>query len=123
MSKLLYRWSETDKKSESFYDKCVGQAPTICFVLTSKDRIWGMYTDIAWKNTGGWIKGNSNSQCFNFDEKGFHSYKVKPGKYEVGHHKNSIFHLCTPFIYGIEENDLPSAELLGHWDVHESGDR
>ena len=67
-SELIYRFSATDFKAETFHEICQGKAPTICFFLTKRGRIWGAFTDIPWKSDGEFAKANGNTFCFCFEQ-------------------------------------------------------
>ena len=75
-----------------------------------------MSTDIPWKNHGDWMKGNDQSFCFKFDDK-LHTYPVEKNKFEVGHFKESIYHMSTPFIAGKSIGEKANAALPAHWKV------
>ena len=65
--------------------------PTLCVVRTANN-IWGMFTDIAWKDSGKNAAGESNSFVFKFDG---NNIKVYPclglGPTEVTHSSQHVF--------------------------------
>ena len=57
--------SENGTKSENFHKICNDKGPTLTLVKTTKNKIFGGFTPLNWKNEGGFIYDKSN-QTFIF---------------------------------------------------------
>ena len=57
--------SENGTSSKDFHKKCDNQGPTLTLVKTTKNKIFGGFTPLAWKSHGGLTK-DLNNQTFIF---------------------------------------------------------
>ena len=87
-NKLLISWLEkmpkkvtllldSDRDGDSthtFFNKCSGKYPTIVLVKTTKDKRFGGYSSIPWKNTNGGNESDKNNFIFSLDKK--EKYKI-----------------------------------------------
>ena len=62
---LIFRMSENGSNSKDFHKFCDDKGPTLTLVKTSKNYIFGGFTPLNWKTSGGEIYDNSN-QTFLF---------------------------------------------------------
>ena len=72
--KSLYVASKDGDNPENFHSKCDGQSPTVSIFKTTKEYIFGGYTDKSWDNKSGNLK-TDNSFLFSFN-----IMKIYPGK-------------------------------------------
>ena len=67
--------SKIDSDSiETFLNKCSNKYPTIVFIKTTKNRRFGGYSSIPWKNTEGCFKKDINNFIFSLDKR--KKYKI-----------------------------------------------
>ena len=62
---LIFKMSENGNKSDDFHKYCDNKGPTLTLVKTTKNKIFGGFTPLNWKNKGYGIKDSSN-QTFIF---------------------------------------------------------
>jgi len=62
---LIFKMSKNGNKSEEFHKYCDDKGPTLTLVKTTKNKIFGGFTPLNWKNKGCGIKDPSN-QTFIF---------------------------------------------------------
>ena len=62
---LIFKMSEYGTKSENFHEICNDKGPTLTLVKATKNKIFGGFTPLNWKNEGGCIQDKSN-QTFIF---------------------------------------------------------
>ena len=62
---LIFKMSENGSDSEDFHKYCDNKGPTVVIVKTTKNMIFGGFTPLDWKNSGGYIYDKTN-QTFIF---------------------------------------------------------
>ena len=62
---LIFKMSENGTKSTDFHTYCDNKGPTLILVKTTKNKIFGGFTPLNWKNEGDGIK-DINNQTFIF---------------------------------------------------------
>ena len=69
--KLLYRATRDGNSSESFHQKCDNIKETLTIIKTTKDLIFGGYTEKTWEKSNGLNKKDENGIgfCFSVDLK------------------------------------------------------
>ena len=63
-AKLLYLGSKCNYKFDPYIEACKGKSPTICFIKTKNDKVFGAYTTQKWGSDG--ISTQSKDQGFVF---------------------------------------------------------
>ena len=63
--KLIFRMSENGSKSSDFHKYCDNKGPTLTIIKTTKNKLFGGFTPLDWKDKGGEIIDESN-QTFIF---------------------------------------------------------
>ena len=66
---------------ETFLIRCSDKFPTIVFIKTTKDRRFGGYSSIPWKNTNGSYERDMNSFIFSLDKR--KRYKINKSEYAI----------------------------------------
>ena len=67
--------SENGTTSEDFHKYCDNKGPTLILIKTTKNKIFGGFTPLNWKNKGFWIK-DSNNRTFIFSLNSKKKYKL-----------------------------------------------
>ena len=52
---LIFKMSENGSDSKNFHELCDNKGPTLTLILTSKEKKFGGFTPLNWKNEGGFI--------------------------------------------------------------------
>ena len=63
--KSIFKMSENGTTSDDFHKYCDNKGPTLILIKTTKNKIFGGFTPLNWKNKGFWIK-DSNKHTFIF---------------------------------------------------------
>ena len=58
--KLIFKMSENGEKSGDFHKYCDDKGPTLSLIKTTQNRIFGGFTPLNWKNSGGYVEDKSN---------------------------------------------------------------
>ena len=61
---LIFRMSENGTKSEDYHKYCDNKGPTLTLVKTIKNKIFGGFTPLNWKNTGNQLYDKSIKLLF-----------------------------------------------------------
>ena len=73
--KSIFKMSENGTTSEDFHKYCDNKGPTLILIKTTKNKIFGGFTPLNWKNKGFWIK-DSNNRTFIFSLNSKKKYKL-----------------------------------------------
>ena len=58
---LIFKMSKNGSNSDDFHQYCDNQGPTLTITQTSKDKIFGGFTNLSWNNHEGYINDKSNN--------------------------------------------------------------
>jgi hypothetical protein len=64
---LIFKMSKDGSKAEDFHKKCNDQGPTLIIIKTTKDRIFGGFTPLNWKNKGSFKDENNQTFIFSLN--------------------------------------------------------
>lgn len=60
----LWRGTRDGFTARNFHSKCDDKGKTLTVIKTERGSVFGGYTDISWKSSGGWASGTKNSFIF-----------------------------------------------------------
>lgn len=120
-AKLLYRASADGFTAEAFHRKCDNKGPTLIVAssfenphsVSSKKRIFGGFTDIAWSTpsdgNGVAVEGEGNSFVFTYDHRNvLHKYKCLNPAVEVYHYADRLAVFGDGHFLSLDDNKAGS---------------
>ena len=101
---LIFKMSKNGSNSADFHNYCDNKGPTLTIVKTTKNMIFGGFTTLDWKDSGGYIFDKSN-QTFIFSLNLDKKYDmIKKGGYGIYYLKESYGPVFGGVDFGLYKN-------------------
>ena len=90
---LLYTGSKIGFKFDPFIKQFKGKSPSLCIAKTTKGKIYGAFTNVAWGDNTYYHKNDFKSFVFKLTGGQIVAYRHKGTDSEVYHSDKDVFHM------------------------------